>query len=100
MEIPDDLFAPAHRVQHAFNRVDILFQPREIQLPAQAGAGQAHDLIALLGHQFFLHVAFRADEKDLAVRVFFPQLIGHGDGRVNMARGAAAGKNQVHRGSS
>ena len=61
LKVPDDLFALAHRAQYAFHRMDILFQAREIQLPAQAGAGQAHDLVARLRHQFFLHMAFRAD---------------------------------------
>ena len=34
--------------QNALHRMDILFQARKIQLPAQAGAGQAFDLIPFL----------------------------------------------------
>ena len=48
LKVPDDLFALAHRAQNALHGVDILFQARQIQLPTQAGAGQAFDLIPFL----------------------------------------------------
>ena len=50
LKVPDDFPALAHRAQNALHGVDILFQARQIQLPAQAGAGQAFHLVASLRH--------------------------------------------------
>ena len=100
LELPENRLAGAHRIQDALHGVDVLFQARRAQLPAEAGTREALDFVARLGHQLLLHVALRADEENLAVRVFLPDLVRHGDGGVNVSCGAAAGENQIHKGSS
>ena len=96
-EIPDDLFATAHRAEHAPGSSDVLLQSCQTFPPAQPGTGQADQLIAGLGHQLLLHMPFGADKEDFAVRVPFFQDIGHGDGRIDMPAGSATGKNHIHK---
>ena len=64
---------------------------------AQTGTGQSHQIIACLGYQLLFHMAAGADKKDIHVRMTLFEYIGHGDGRVDMAAGTAAGKNHIHR---
>ena len=85
--------ARLHTLPHAFYRVEVLFHCGKVLSPAEAGAFQTFEVIPRLRHQLFLHVAFRADKEDIAVRVAFPHHIGNRDGRVDVSRRAAAGKN-------
>ena len=70
-----------------------------IQPPAEAGAGEAHKLIARLGHQLHFHVV-AADKEDLSLRVAFFPYIGHGNGGIDVSRRSAAGKYHIHTDSS
>ena len=95
-EFPEDFFAGLHCVKNTLDSVKIPFDTGKVQLPAQAGAGQAFHFKARLGNQLFLHVAFGADEEDLGVGMTLSQNIGNCDGRVDMSAGTAAGKNHIH----
>ena len=84
---------PAHAL-------DIALEVLQVRLPVEAGAGQAADLVAGLGDQTLLHLADAADEEDVDIRIPAFQGIGQGDGGIDVAAGAAAGKDHVHKTSS
>ena len=80
-------------------RTGVVPEGVHIQPPAEAGAGEAHKLIARLGHQLHFHVV-AADKEDLSLRVAFFPYIGHGNGGIDVSRRSAAGKYHIHTDSS
>ena len=65
-----------------------------------SGGGQGAEnigrLIARLLHQAALHPALGVHKQDLAAGVLFLKNLGHRQGRIHMAGGAAAGKDHFH----
>ena len=66
------------------------------QLPLKIGDGQRPQLKPLSGHQLRLHAVVGADKENIAVGTALPQELGDGNGRIDMAAGAAAGKDHIH----
>ena len=65
--------------------------------PLQAAHGNAPIVVARLGHQVPLNALRRSHKENLHRRVLFPHIARQGQGRVHMARRAAAGKDNFHR---
>ena len=96
LKLPVNFFTGTDGGEDALDGVDIFLDGCPVFPPAQAGAGQALQVKACLGHQLFFHVAGGADEEDFAVRIALSHSAGNCNGRVDMSGGTAAGKNQIH----
>ena len=96
-KVTDDLLALGHCIDHALDCVDVLLDARHIQLTAQAAAGQGDQFIARCGNQLFLHVAFSANEENLAIRLSLLQYVGYGDCRIDVSGSTASGKHNFHK---
>ena len=60
--------------------------------PVKAGNVNGAEVVSRLGDQVLFQAPLRPHKQDFHVRVLLRQQLGHGDGRIHMARRAAAGK--------
>ena len=91
-----NLLALTHSAKNALDGISIFLQRSQVFTTAEAGCRQALQLITSLGHQSFLHMAFCADEEDIAVGMTLLHGVCHRNGRIDMTGSTAAGKNHVH----
>ena len=96
LEVPDDRVGLSERAAQIVNVFQVVPDGPGGQLPLVAGDLQGLQREALPGDQLFLHALHSADEEDLSLRPAGLQELCNGDCGVDVAAGAAAGKDDVH----
>ena len=93
LEFADNPARLAHASEHLEGCLDVIDDILPVQLSLESHNGESDDFIAGSRHFLHFHLAFGTDEKDFALRVEFPHLVGNRDGRENMPSRAAAADN-------
>ena len=90
LEVADDFPRLAEAGEQLERHLDVVEEVAERQLALESRHGEADDLVARGGHLLHLHLAVGADEEDFVLRAEFPELVGDGHGREDVASRAAA----------
>ena len=96
LEVLHNLFRLSGGGEDVFQTFGVEFQALQIHLSGEAGDLDALEIIARAGNQLRFHPVGGTHEEHLSLRIQFQQPVGHGEGRVDVARGAAAGKQIIH----
>ena len=96
LELVDDFIGPPQGPPDGPDGPEIVGNALGRQLPLKIGDGQRPQIKPLPGHQLRLHAVVSADKENVAVGTALPQELGDGNGRIDMAAGAAAGKDDIH----
>ena len=88
------------RGEDIFDGDDIVLDVMQIELALEIGNGQGFQFKSFPGHKPLFHAALGTDEENVAVLLALPEHFGQRDGGIDVARGTAAGKYDIHENSS
>ena len=76
---------------------DVVHHVLRMKAAQEVGDRQRFDRKALARDEIGLHTVVRADKQDVAARLALAQQLCNGERRVDVAAGAAAGENDIHK---
>ena len=95
-ELPQNCLGPAAQSQKLHSAFGVMAQAVQVHRPLKAAHLDAPVVIARLGHQAALNAVRGTHKQNLHRGVLLAHIAGQSQGRIYMARRAAAGKNHFH----
>ena len=78
--------------EHTDHRLQIALDVFERKLSLETGDADGTERVAGLRHETLLHAALVAHIEHLRIRILLTEVTGHGQCRVDVSRGTAAGE--------